>query len=566
MGDEEANQTFPDSKQRYAFCNSQYDRKKKASNEDAMDNDKIVLMSAAMQGPPRVQQLMGRDFMVVPAVLVQGQVLHNNLGSTLLSPEDITDAWAAEWNGAPVVVSEHPTSRGMPTSARTPDIMNRRGAGFVFSARVERNGTTALKGDVWLDLNRASQIEELQEIVQRLRKGERVELSTGFPTLAEETPGVFNGEAYEMVLHPHGADHLAIFAHKTGACSVEDGCGLGVQERQLTTEKEFVVDEKDVATNACERKEAYGLMNRIAAFLFDGGEKPRSIAPPKDELPRWETSDDLLGRVRGSQNAALSDQERMQQIGQALDEKYGGKGKMIWIDALYSEQSTVVFGVMQDSDTPDGGRSEKLFRSTYEIGDNAAVSFSEPEHVTRRIMYEPAPATNEETETMPNEEKKVTTPKGEEPKVATNEEPKVETPAEPKVETPAEPKVEEPKADEKDATIAALQEKVEALAGTINAQAEKIASLESATAPAVAERDRERQSLVAELAANEKVPFDQAELESKPVEELRKLRAMSRGESYAGRGGPQIATQQAHGRQYAQPVPYFAKDEKKEEK
>ena len=46
-------------------------------------------------------------------------------------------------------------------------------------------------------------------------------------------------------------------------------------------------------------------------------------------------------------------------------------------------------------------------------------------------------------------------------------------------------------------------------------------------------------------------------------EELRKLRAMSRGEDYAARGGPQVATHAADS-QYAETVPYF--DEPKKEK
>jgi len=155
MGDEEANQDFPKNPPRFAFCNSVYDTAKKK----ARARNQLSLVTAILQGTSlRTEKLQGRDHLVAPAVLVQGQILHNNLGVTFLPPEEITDKWAEEWNGAPVVVHDHPTSRGVSISARTPEILDQRGVGFVFHARVERNGVTQLKAEVWLDIERASKV------------------------------------------------------------------------------------------------------------------------------------------------------------------------------------------------------------------------------------------------------------------------------------------------------------------------------------------------------------------------------------------------------------------------
>lgn len=169
---------------------------------------------------------MGREYRVVPATLVQSQVLNNNLGRTFLPPEAITDSWAQASNDAPVVL-DHPTMRGQPISARGKDVLNARGLGRIYNVRVQ-NG--ALKGDVFLDPSRRSTIPELGVILAAIEAGQPTELSTGFPVNVTPTPGgVHNGEAFDVTITPAGPlDHLAVFADKRGACSVKDGCGLGV--------------------------------------------------------------------------------------------------------------------------------------------------------------------------------------------------------------------------------------------------------------------------------------------------------------------------------------------------
>ena len=210
----------------------------------------------ASSGNLRNEKFMGREYVVVPAVLVRAQILRNNLGIVLLPPEDITEQWADDWNAAPVILHDHPTQRGMPVSARQPSVMDSRCVGYVFRAEaVTCDGTMQLKAEVWLDQERASTLTELETILNRLRHGEPVELSTGFPTVVEERVGVFNGDTFERILHPRGVDHLAIFADQTGACSVEHGCGLGVNQEDF-----------DVSTTAEQER---GLVVRTVARLAE---------------------------------------------------------------------------------------------------------------------------------------------------------------------------------------------------------------------------------------------------------------------------------------------------------
>lgn len=72
---------------------------------------------------------------------------------------------------------------------------------------------------------------------------------------------------------------------------------------------------------------------------------------------------------------------------------------------------------------------------------------------------------------------------------------------------------------------------------------EQIAGLVAATADSTADREAERQALVAELAANERCVFSQQELETQPIETLRKLAQSIMGVNYSAQGGPSVDAQ-----------------------
>lgn len=182
-----------------------------------MDEQRIQV-ATNLRGPVRTEVFQGREYRVVPAVLVKSKVLYNNLGRTYLPADAITPEWAEMANGSPVV-TDHPRSR----SARNPKVMNELGIGFVFNATAE-NG--ALKAEVYIDPARVAEVPDLKVILEKLEAGKPVEGSTGFPVGVESTSGVHNGVEYDVTILPTGFDHYATFAEQIGACSVEDGCGL----------------------------------------------------------------------------------------------------------------------------------------------------------------------------------------------------------------------------------------------------------------------------------------------------------------------------------------------------
>jgi len=231
MGDAESVADFPDPNQRAAFCYSVYERAQEEGQQT--EDDMLTQMAAHAAGPMREAELMGRRMRVIPAVMVQEQVLNNNLGATFLPAEEIAASVDA-WNGMPVVL-RHPTRNGTPVSARTEATLNARGLGMVLNARAEGG---KLKADLYLDMERMEGNPEARAMLEAFAAGEVGELSTGFGTRLERMEGIHNGRRYVAVMREVRPDHLALLPNERGACSVADGCGLGVNKEQDAMEED----------------------------------------------------------------------------------------------------------------------------------------------------------------------------------------------------------------------------------------------------------------------------------------------------------------------------------------
>lgn len=249
-------------------------------------------------GEGRKTRLMGREFRAFPAVLVREQVLHNNLGATFL-PFAVISENAAAWNGMPVVI-RHPESSGRPISARSPEVLNSTGVGFVFASYADAN-SRSLKAEIYLDEARLGEVEGAAAVADNVGRGKATELSTGFLTATERRPGVHAGRQYDLVMHGMVPDHLALLPDETGACSVADGCGMArncacggtCNGGKMSDQKEEDGQEKDVDGKVA------NLVDRMLAFLA-GKKEEEEMADNHREDGSEMNRDEMVAHLRSA--------------------------------------------------------------------------------------------------------------------------------------------------------------------------------------------------------------------------------------------------------------------------
>lgn len=175
-------------------------------------------------GEVKKATLNGRDHYVVPVAMIVPGVLKGSKGALFYPPEEINKNYEA-WNGMPVT-NGHPTVNGRPVSARSPAILNKFQIGVVLNTRV--NNKNKLLAEAWIDIEKARSVEA--EILKRIESGAPLELSTGLFTdnVPVRNKAEYNGKAYNFVARNYRPDHLALLPFEVGACSIEDGCGVGV--------------------------------------------------------------------------------------------------------------------------------------------------------------------------------------------------------------------------------------------------------------------------------------------------------------------------------------------------
>jgi len=170
----------------------------------------------------RRESWMGESYLVVPVVmLIEG--VHNGSGGRMLHiPEEMAKA-PDGWDGRPVCIN-HPQREGILVSCNSPEFLENITVGTLFNTRWDGR----LVSDAWLGESRLRQI--CPEVLFAVEKGAELEVSTGYFSDKEFVEGNWNGEQYEGIEHNYVPDHLAILTSHEGACSLADGCGLGVNE------------------------------------------------------------------------------------------------------------------------------------------------------------------------------------------------------------------------------------------------------------------------------------------------------------------------------------------------
>lgn len=236
MEDGESISTFPDEEQRAAFCFSQWreasnnmETNKCKPNGGCCDKCGPVLINAEIAGKTKILTHEGKQVMSVPVVAIVEGVLND-----YYVPADEFGKFVNSWEGIPVPV-DHPQVNGIHVSANLPDILSSRNIGRFHNVDIVDN---KLKGEMWIFVDDAKS-KGFSEVINRLEKGEKIEVSTAYFADTESTNGNFNGVSYSGIHRNLRPDHLAILPDDIGACSVEQGCGTFQNHQKGTIMSKF---------------------------------------------------------------------------------------------------------------------------------------------------------------------------------------------------------------------------------------------------------------------------------------------------------------------------------------
>ena len=172
----------------------------------------------------RYETLQGRNHLVVPVVMMVEGVHAGSRGPVLHLAEEFENFTPA-WNGIPVTI-DHPKRDGQFVSANDPEMIETSTVGRVFNTHVDGE---KLKAEAWLDQEKLKEVSP--EALSHIDGGKELDVSVGVFTEDDNTPGNWNGEAYESIARNYRPDHLALLPGGVGACSWEDGCGVRANEK-----------------------------------------------------------------------------------------------------------------------------------------------------------------------------------------------------------------------------------------------------------------------------------------------------------------------------------------------
>lgn len=213
-------------------------------------DDKIVINDGSFAG---------RNYYIVPAVmLVEGAFTpavdsFSTPSALFFDGKDIQMS-VQSWNGRPVSLY-HPIGN---TSCNIPHVLDGQLLGYVFGVRFDQDGSK-LRADLWLDKERG------EPIIDRINRGDKIDLSVGaYGDIVYET-GTHGGVEYTQRMTNIVGDHLAVLPDAQGACNWEDGCGIRMSKgedinlslRELSYSCSDNTNQEDIDKNTRKKIKAY---------------------------------------------------------------------------------------------------------------------------------------------------------------------------------------------------------------------------------------------------------------------------------------------------------------------
>jgi len=201
---------------------------------------------------------LGKKHLVVPIVMmVEG--VHSGSHGPLLHTIAELGKFAGSWNGIPIVI-DHPKINGESVSANTPEIIEQK-VGTVYNTKVKGKKLTA---EGWLDEDMLRQTSS--DVLAAVKASEQIEVSVGVFSDEKDEEGEFDGEEYDAIAINHRPDHLALLPGGTGACSIEDGCGIrsnSNNNNKKGVKHDMVRTDKLVKTFQSVKEQGYALLDLV---------------------------------------------------------------------------------------------------------------------------------------------------------------------------------------------------------------------------------------------------------------------------------------------------------------
>jgi len=225
----------------------------------------------------RERILDGETFWIVPGVILRADTVMNG---ALVPVEEMELDFI--WNGRPVTLYHPDGWEGANVPAPNVPVV-----GNFFNAEWDAENQR-VKGEFWLKVDKLRKSDVGRDVMLNIEKGNPLNVSTGYYAEFELQEGEVKGKHYSVIHRNLRPDHIAILLAETGACSLSDGCGLGVNHRlklnctqgkecQSMTVQRFKI--KDLVARLPFLANAFAGENQEAEVEFD----PSALLSEKDQ-------------------------------------------------------------------------------------------------------------------------------------------------------------------------------------------------------------------------------------------------------------------------------------------
>ena len=281
-------------------------------------------------GTIRSEKFNGDDYVVAPCVMLVEGVLEGSDGAGFYPAEENRQAVQA-WNTKPVVYGHPKDDGGNFVSVANARVLEKYQIGMVLNTEHD-DSTKKLKTEVWFNVKKTDAVDP--QILNNLRQGKKIEVSTGLFRNRDNSSGVFNGRGYTWIARNQQPDHLAVLMSEKGACSIEDGAGLLANQKN-------------------------------------------------DEIPQRIRINLGIGGVVS--NIGMTLEETYSHVRRALAVKHGKPGTSWngYIEDIYPMDNTVIY-----YNGEDGSNSGQLMRHDYTLSSNTIQLKGDPVPVRRRTVYD----------------------------------------------------------------------------------------------------------------------------------------------------------------------------------